>query len=52
MIEFLRGKREAERAQRLAHREQRAEFAAGCGDTQLDALEEERGREWVEAGVK
>ena len=52
MIEFLRGKREAERAQRLAHREQRAEFAAGCGDTQLDVLEEERGREWVEAGVK
>ena len=52
MIEFLRGKREAERSQRLAHKEQRAEFAAGCGDTQLDVLEEERGREWVEAGVK
>ena len=27
------------RAQRLAHREQRAEFAAGCGDTQLDVAQ-------------
>ena len=50
MIEFLRGKREAERAQRLAHG--RARSCGGCGDTQLDVLEEERGREEVEAGVK
>ena len=52
MIEFLRGKREAEKAQRQAHRTQREELVASFDELQLDVLEEERGgaRAWAESG--